>query len=231
MLTWQDAEHLAGAAMQAMGFQRVQITPPTRDGGVDVIATGAVAQVKLLSNPVQRPDIQRLRGAAYRTQNALFFSFSGYTSGAIEYADQNAVALFNMVGSAPMAVNAVARNLLVHQAAAIRPPRRSPERRGKLRAAGRAVRRAAVWAKKHWRVTVPVGAGLLASSLFYGIAQAADGPWPNDESPNWVTITGISIWTLVGLATHGVIRWLLPADGSACDPPRSVSGEGEPAAS
>ena len=219
VLSWQAAEYLAAEAMRAMGFEHVQVTQASRDGGVDVIAHGAVAQVKLLSSAVQRPDVQRLRGAAFRVQHALFFSWSGYTAGAVDYADQNGVALFTVVGAAPMATNAVARSLLADQSTRIMRLHQhthttgtdAARRGGAMRGAARTLRTGARWAQEHWRVSVPIGSGLLASSVFYGIVEANEGPWPNDEPPNWVVMVGIALWTVVGLATHAIIRWRCPA--------------------
>jgi hypothetical protein len=63
-------------------------------GGVDVRATGVVAQVKWQSTPVGRPPIQQLFGVA-TVEGALpiFFSFSGFTPPAVQWASQAGVAL------------------------------------------------------------------------------------------------------------------------------------------
>lgn len=92
--SWQLAEALAAWHMQNLGFDDAKMTPPGADGGLDVRATDAVAQVKHYSTPVGAPVIQQLRGAAHGQGAALFYSRSGYTKAAVEYANDAAVALF-----------------------------------------------------------------------------------------------------------------------------------------
>lgn len=68
--------------------------PDGPDGGVDVVGSGVVAQVKWWSAPVGISEVQRLRGTAHSTYVAAFYSRSGYTRSAIAWADTAAVALF-----------------------------------------------------------------------------------------------------------------------------------------
>jgi len=93
-ITWQDAEVLAAMHMRELGFDDARTTGPGVDAGLDVIASGAVAQVKHLTAPVGAPDIQRFRGASYSHRRALFYSSSGYTAAAISAADRSEIALF-----------------------------------------------------------------------------------------------------------------------------------------
>ncbi len=92
--SWQQAEALATWHMQKLGFEDAEMTPPGADGGLDVRATNAVAQVKHFAAPIGAPVIQQLRGAAHGQGAALFYSLSGYTKAAVEYANDAAVALF-----------------------------------------------------------------------------------------------------------------------------------------
>ena len=93
---WQSAELAAVVHMKSIGFIDATLTKSGADGGIDVESSEAAAQVKFYANPVGRPDIQRLRGAAHTYRLALFYSTGGYTSEAVEYADQAQVALFHM---------------------------------------------------------------------------------------------------------------------------------------
>ncbi|WIB65443.1 restriction endonuclease [Curtobacterium sp. MCBD17_040] len=94
IFTWQMAEELAEAHMRALGFTDARRTGSGADGGIDVRAELAVAQVKHLVQPVGSPDIQRLRGAAHSVANAIFYSSSGYSSAALKVAADADVALF-----------------------------------------------------------------------------------------------------------------------------------------
>lgn len=99
---WQSAELAAVAHMQSLGFIDAQKTQAGADGGIDVESSDAAAQVKFYANPVGRPDVQRLRGAAHEYRVSVFYSTGGYTKEAVQYADSAGVALFLMdtVGSA-----------------------------------------------------------------------------------------------------------------------------------
>ncbi|WP_405859944.1 restriction endonuclease [Streptomyces sp. NBC_00090] len=50
--TWQDAELAAVDHMHGLGFTDAQMTGAGADGGIDVIARDAIAQVKHYSQPV-----------------------------------------------------------------------------------------------------------------------------------------------------------------------------------
>ncbi|MDN3025680.1 restriction endonuclease [Streptomyces sp. S.PB5] len=110
--TWRDAEFLAVHHMQQIGYSDARDTGGGSDGGIDAKATGAVAQVKMKSRPVGRPDVQRLVGAAGRgePQDLLFYSLQGYTSQALEYANSQGVMLFQFDETGAIwAVNSAAR--------------------------------------------------------------------------------------------------------------------------
>lgn len=95
---WADVELAALDWMWRLGFGDAALTKSGADGGVDIRATGAVAQVKAFSIAVGRPDVQRLRGAAHGVEHALFFSWNGYSPNARGYADVAGVALFTFDG-------------------------------------------------------------------------------------------------------------------------------------
>lgn len=94
VLSWQAAEQMAANHMRAYGFADARTTRGGSDGGIDVVSRWGVAQVKFYSNPVGRPDVQKLRGAAHGQERVLFYAMSGFNQNAIDFADQARVALF-----------------------------------------------------------------------------------------------------------------------------------------
>ena len=94
-MDWQHAEESVARWMRANGWPDATLTPPGADAGVDVVADLAVAQVKAWDRPVPRGEIQRFQGAAAAYPGEmLFFSTSGYSSKAVDWAEQYGVALF-----------------------------------------------------------------------------------------------------------------------------------------
>lgn len=96
LLDWQAAETAAVTHMKTLGFIDAQATGPGPDCGIDALSSDAAAQVKFYANPIGRPDIQRLRGAAHEYRLALFYSTGGFTKEAVAYAIEAGVALFLM---------------------------------------------------------------------------------------------------------------------------------------
>jgi hypothetical protein len=93
--SWQEAELNARDWMLAWGYADAMVTAPGSDAGIDVTATGALAQVKFEAAQVGRPQLQRLVGARARNDAQLFFfTGAGYSPQAIEYADHMHIALF-----------------------------------------------------------------------------------------------------------------------------------------
>lgn len=93
--TPRDAEEAARQWMASHGFADASLTSRGADGGVDIRAEGAVAQVKAEIRPTGRPAIQQLCGVAWTERlEPLFFSLGGYTAEAIEWSDAAEVALF-----------------------------------------------------------------------------------------------------------------------------------------
>ena len=113
--SWQDAEVNAATWMRRWGHADATVTDGGADGGVDVRSERALAQVKCLAAAVGRPDLQRLGGvgAGEPGKQLFFFSGSGYTATASEYADATGMALFTygLDGSVAPA-NAAARHVM-----------------------------------------------------------------------------------------------------------------------
>lgn len=95
--SWQTAEANAAAWMRHWGYSDARVTPPGRDGGIDIRARSALAQVKFEAVQVGTPAVQRLVGARGRDhdKDLLFFSGAGFAKPAVEYADDMDVALFH----------------------------------------------------------------------------------------------------------------------------------------
>lgn len=112
----RDAELSAADWMRQHGFPDARATGLGADEGVDVVARGAVAQVKMEGVATGRPAIQRLCGAASpRGDAALFFSLAGYTRQALEWADRAGVALFEFdYQGSVQPVSRLAETLLAH---------------------------------------------------------------------------------------------------------------------
>ncbi|MFD1827822.1 MULTISPECIES: restriction endonuclease [Mumia] len=93
---WEDAEENAARWLRHWGYHDALASPGGADGGIDVVATHAAAQVKFQASQAGRPEIQRLVGAVGRasTVDLFFFCGSSFTAQAISYADANHVALF-----------------------------------------------------------------------------------------------------------------------------------------
>lgn len=112
-----DAEVNAATQMRAMGFPDATVTAAGADGGIDVHAANAVAQVKLHGKPTGRPDLQRLYGArgGNHAKAMLFFTLAGYTAAAVEYADQVEMALFTYALDGTVSASNRHANVLVQQ--------------------------------------------------------------------------------------------------------------------
>lgn len=92
--TPHQAELNAADQMKRWGFLDAVATTGGSDGGIDVRSSRALAQVKWKSGVTGRPDVQNLVGARGNgTQQLIFFSASGYSQQAINYADEMHVLL------------------------------------------------------------------------------------------------------------------------------------------
>lgn len=91
-----EAEQNAANWMLALGYEDAQVTAGGPDGGIDVRSSDGVAQVKWKTAQTGRPDLQRLYGARGDDYDVelLFFTASGYSKGAKEYAAAHEISLF-----------------------------------------------------------------------------------------------------------------------------------------
>lgn len=122
--TPHQAELNAAQLMRSWGFVDATATTGGADSGIDVRSRSALAQVKWKSGVTGRPDCQRLVGARGNgSERLFFFSASGYSAQAVEYADQVGIALFTYdpLGAAE-AVNSEASRMLSGAIKAPLPP-------------------------------------------------------------------------------------------------------------
>ncbi|NMO04313.1 restriction endonuclease [Gordonia sp. TBRC 11910] len=118
------AELNAAARMRALGYVDATATPIGPDGGIDVVATSAVAQVKWEASQTGRPHLQRFYGAAAvraDVADMLFINSAGYSRDAVAYADRVTIALFTYSPLGELtAVNSTAEAIIVRHAEAER---------------------------------------------------------------------------------------------------------------
>ena len=108
-MDWEAAERRACDWLRVNGFEDAALTARGADGGIDIISSRLVAQVKAHSAPIGRPPIQAIYGiAAASGRQAAVFSVSGYSSQAVNWATSNGVALFRLDGGRVEAANPVA---------------------------------------------------------------------------------------------------------------------------
>ncbi|MGC0367145.1 hypothetical protein ABH922_005197 [Rhodococcus sp. 27YEA15] len=158
-----DAEVNAATQMRVMGFVDATVTAPGADGGIDVDAVNAVAQVKLHGKPTGRPDLQRLYGArgGSHAKVMLFFTLAGYSAAAVEYANQVGMALFTYsLDGTVSACNDHALGLLNQSQDRLRAAEELDRAQAELRAAEKSLkadRAAAAAAEKRRRFTARTG--------------------------------------------------------------------------
>lgn len=89
-------EELVGKALQCLGFENIEVTKKSGDGGIDVmgelVVAGAIrtkicVQVKRWRNNVQRSSISELRGSLRPHQTGLFITTSDFSKPAIKEAN------------------------------------------------------------------------------------------------------------------------------------------------
>lgn len=96
--TSKDAELAARDWFLALGFTDAYVLPGAGpDGGVDVVSSAAVAQVKATVGPAGRPIIQQIYGiASHESKQAVVFSIGGFTPEAVDWANSARVSLFQL---------------------------------------------------------------------------------------------------------------------------------------
>ncbi|MFE6530139.1 restriction endonuclease [Streptomyces rochei] len=86
-------EHIVAQLLIAIGYEEMQVTKRSNDGGVDVHAifsargvtrVSTAIQVKRWRKPVGRPEVQRLRGSLKSTQQGVIVTTSHFAKPAIE---------------------------------------------------------------------------------------------------------------------------------------------------
>ncbi|MER7812941.1 restriction endonuclease [Streptomyces sp900116325] len=220
--SWQDAEHNAAAWMRHWGFSDAQAKPGGADGGIDVRSRRALGQVKYQAAAVGRPELQNLFGARGRDMEKQLFFFTGssYAATAVEYADNNSIALFvYALDGAMTPVNETAR-----RTGAAPAPLTSPAPRHYLPLVSAAPATVATPAPQpstprtpsertvpRWPRTIP---GLVLAGAAFAIPRESTVvPWPN---ANLMTI-GLLVIPLIliiwGLAAKNQRTFLLTGAG------------------
>ena len=93
--TWQAAETNAVDWLRWLGHPDASLTGPGSDGGVDVVASDALAQVKWIGRAVGSGPLRELFGArANGRQSLYFFANAGYSAPAHRYSDEVDIATF-----------------------------------------------------------------------------------------------------------------------------------------
>lgn len=95
---WNSVEELAAEHLRFIGVHDARQTQSGADGGLDVASPRVAAQVKQIAKPVGRPMLQGLIGAADHGQYTVFYTTSGYTDEAIDYAHDRDIALYEISG-------------------------------------------------------------------------------------------------------------------------------------
>ena len=106
-MDWAEFEELIARILAEMGFEDIEITSRSRDGGIDVRGTLVVGdvirirmavQVKRWKRNVQAPVVQQVRGSLGTHEQGLIITTSDFSSGARREAsrpDASPVALMN----------------------------------------------------------------------------------------------------------------------------------------
>lgn len=91
----EGAEHLCAQWLSYLGEEDVRVTRANKDGGIDILSTRCVAQVKNYQGSVGVAEIRELVGVAgVDGRFPVFFTSGSYTAAAIEFAEKASVYLF-----------------------------------------------------------------------------------------------------------------------------------------
>jgi hypothetical protein len=96
VIGWKEAEKIARDFMRQIGFSDARLTPPGPDGGIDVVSSEAVAQVKWHVSQIGSPELQALFGIASLHNKAALFFAQKYSSEALRWGTKSKMALFKM---------------------------------------------------------------------------------------------------------------------------------------
>lgn len=113
----RGAEEVVAQWMRHLGEADAELTSFTGDGGIDVTGSRSFAQVKHYAKAVGVAPLRELAGVAAndpRGRQPLFFTRTGYASGAVDFANAAGVALFvyDVERGGLEAVNARAKTLV-----------------------------------------------------------------------------------------------------------------------
>ena len=106
-------ENLIGLLLVAMGFENVEVTSASGDGGIDVRGTLVVGnsvrirmavQAKRWKNNVQAPMVQQLRGSLGAHEQGLIITTSGFSAGATKEANRSDAAPVALINGEQLAV-------------------------------------------------------------------------------------------------------------------------------
>jgi restriction system protein len=106
-MEWGEFEELIARLLAEMGFDEIEVTSPSKDGGIDVrgtlvvgdvIQTRMAVQVKRWKRNVQAPVVQQVRGSLGAHEQGLIITTSDFSAGARKEAarpDATPVGLMN----------------------------------------------------------------------------------------------------------------------------------------
>ena len=123
-LTSTEFEELVGKLLIAMGFENVEVTRASGDGGIDVRGTLVVGdaihikmavQVKKWRNNVQAPDIQRVRGSLNADEKGLIITTSKFASGAKREASEPTKVPINLMDGPQLVTILIEHGIMVEK--------------------------------------------------------------------------------------------------------------------
>ena len=94
-MKWEEFEELIARLLAEIGFEEIEVTNPSKDGGIDVrgtlvigevIRTRMAIQVKRWKRNVQSPAVQQVRGSLGAHEQGLIITTSDFSAGAYKEA-------------------------------------------------------------------------------------------------------------------------------------------------
>ncbi|MEU0265669.1 restriction endonuclease [Nocardioides sp. NPDC006303] len=206
--SWKAAEENAARWMRYWGFTDSRCTPAGPDGGIDVVAGSALAQVKFEAHQTGAPAVQRLVGARRNeTEKALlFFSGVGFARPAVEYADDMGIALFKYDLLGEMSPQNLTARQLVADAER---DQRVVDDHAQARPSTSEGTASTGWFARHWWILVAAFFGQQAIRNFAGVSN---GTAP--EGIDWYDPV-ISAAVAVGFLAVWLVRTRRRANGTA----------------
>ena len=113
VITPNEAEQLAAAWLRSLGFGDAQVTRYSRDGGIDVVSSQVVCQVKFQAANVGVKSVRELFGVSVeKGKKPIFFSKSSYSADALDFANKVGMPLIQLRERNLYPINASAELLL-----------------------------------------------------------------------------------------------------------------------